>query len=106
MQVNIEETIDKAREELTELIAIYDSLIEQVEKICDTCNLNSEWVLRAVFPLKAIERRDSTRIAKWFSSEKKSIIKAIESHNEKCRRKEIIESLSLTPEQIQIIKEM
>ncbi len=95
--------------ELTGVIALYDQLVDQSDKLAKAMHYKEDFVLGKVMPNQAIHRRDSTRIRKWFDECKSDLVEHItEIEAERARleaREKLLASLNLTDEQIALLFE-
>jgi hypothetical protein len=98
------EIMSSIEDELAGVIALYDQLIEQSDKLAEAIYYRPDYILGKVMPNKASERRNSSRISEWFNKECKpdllDHIAEIESQDLKTEaREKLIASLNLTDEQ-------
>jgi hypothetical protein len=90
-------------DELTGVIALYDQLVEQSDKLAAAMHYKTDFVLGKVMPTSKTERRDSSRIRKWFDECRNDLLEhitEIEAANAKRdEREKLLASLNLTEEQ-------
>ncbi len=89
---------------LAGIIVLYDQLIEHSDKLAKAIYYKPDYILGKVMPNKASERRNSSRIRRWFNKEcKQDLLEHIaemEAENLKIEaREKLIASLNLTDEQ-------
>jgi hypothetical protein len=103
--INTEEnaTLALIEDELARLIASYDQLVEQSDKLADAMLYRKGYVLGKVMPRLALERRDSGRIATWFEENREEIMENIEqieaARIKGEQREKLLETLGLTDAQ-------
>jgi hypothetical protein len=98
------EIMSLIEDELAGVIALYDQLIEQSDKLAEAIYYQPDYILGKVMPNKASERRNSSRISEWFNKECKpdllDHIAEIEAQDLKTEaREKLLASLNLTDEQ-------
>ena len=90
-------------EELAGVIALYDQLVEQSDKLAAAMGNSDDWVLGKVMPSRACDRRDSARISKWMDGCREEVANQLRrreearSHHE--AREKLLAELNLTDEQ-------
>ena len=93
--------------ELSGVIACYEQLIEQSDKLANAILYKQVYVLGKIMPKSMSERRDTDRIVNWFNEIKEDALDHLEELQESIlkekKRNDLIKSLKLTKEQKSIL---
>jgi hypothetical protein len=95
--------------ELAGVIALYEQLVEQSDKLANAMQYRADYVLGKVMPKKVGERRDAGRIGVWFDECREDMlahVEEIEAARVKLdEREKLLESLNLTDAQKSLLFE-
>lgn len=95
------------KEELRKTVAAYKALVKQSDSLAAAMGYKPGYVLGKIMPLSIAARTDTKRITAWFNEEHDRAC-AHQKQNERIRteqreRRQLIESLKLTPEQLALL---
>jgi len=102
-------TLALIEDELAGVVALYEQLVEQSDKLADAMQCWPDQVLLKVMPKLAADRRDTARIVTWFDGCRANIIENIEyietARIREERRERLLSSLNLTDAQKELLFE-
>jgi hypothetical protein len=89
------------------VLGVYKDLLKQCRALAISMGYQADHVIGKIMPKTRTDREDTCRLLDWFHAEKsaalKHTLKLAAERERECSRNKLLESLGLTPEQMELL---